>query len=153
MSPAEAADIVVTEKGHNFTQGVGRTLFAVYELLMIIALVNTLIAILSNTFQKVVDNADVEFKFHRTKQWMHFFDESTLVPSPFNLIPSVSFFRNLATFCSAMTKKSPEEEAKFSWQRCCYVERLKDVTVDANVYEALMSNLVQRYFRAKEGDE
>ncbi|KAF8797005.1 Transient receptor potential-gamma protein like [Argiope bruennichi] len=80
------------------------------------------------------DNADVEFKFHRTKLWMHFFDDSTLVPSPFNLIPSPGFFKNVGIYCTALANKSPDVQAKFSWQ-------------------ALMSSLVQRYFRAKEGDE
>ncbi|GFV95870.1 retrovirus-related Pol polyprotein from transposon 17.6 [Trichonephila clavipes] len=60
MSPAEAADVVVGNKPgedvvtHDFTEWIGRSLYAIYELLMIIALVNTLIAILSNTFQRVV---------------------------------------------------------------------------------------------------
>ncbi|GIY15131.1 short transient receptor potential channel 6 [Caerostris darwini] len=161
MSPAEAADVVIQNLSddlknpvintHDFTQSVGRALFATYELLMIIALVNTLIAILSNTFQKVVDNADVEFKFHRTMLWMKFFDESTLVPSPFNLIPSLTLLQKIGIYCKAMGNKIPGGKAKFSMQRCCYVEY--ETTIDTEVYETLMSNLVQRYFKSKEADE
>ncbi|GFU00255.1 short transient receptor potential channel 3 [Nephila pilipes] len=112
MSDADSADLVV--QNHNFTQGVARTLWATYEVLMTIALVNTLIAILSNTFQRVVDNSDVEFKYHRTILWMHFFDDSTLVPSPFNLIPTVALFRSLGEYCQAMGHKIPRAKARFS---------------------------------------
>lgn len=64
MAPVESTDVVVENlvkdktnpviNTHDFTETVGIILFATYELIMMIALVNTLIAILSNTFQKVV---------------------------------------------------------------------------------------------------
>ncbi|XP_035234236.1 short transient receptor potential channel 4-like, partial [Stegodyphus dumicola] len=162
MSPVESADVVVENLSsdkknpvinhHGFTQAVGRALFATYELLMVIALVNILIAILSNTFQKVVDNADVEFKFARTKLWTHFFDESTRVPSPFNLIPSMNMCISCLNYCKALANKTPGAKAKFSFTRCCYIEYEKEGEVDTHAYETLMTNLVQRYFRAQEQD-
>ena len=34
------------------------------------------------------DNADVEWKFARTRVWLSFFEEGGTLPPPFNLIPS-----------------------------------------------------------------
>ena len=72
MSPVESTDVVVENlvkdktnpviNTHDFTQTVGIILFATYELIMVIALINTLIAILSNTFQKVVVSTNNEIK-------------------------------------------------------------------------------------------
>ncbi|XP_054713562.1 short transient receptor potential channel 3-like [Uloborus diversus] len=66
MSDVESPDIVKSNSAkdkngpvinsHVFTEGVGRTLFATFHLMMVIALLNTLIAILSNTFQNVVQH-------------------------------------------------------------------------------------------------
>ncbi|XP_042910278.1 short transient receptor potential channel 3-like [Parasteatoda tepidariorum] len=163
MSPVESTEVVVenltTDKKnpvinyHHFTQGIGLTLFATYELMMIIALVNTLIAILSNTFQNIIDNADVEFKFARTKLWVHFFDDSTRIPSPFNLFPTLHSFNSCLKYFWAATHQIPGAAAKWSFRRCCYIEYKDRGAVDEQAYGVLMSSIVQRYFRTKELEE
>jgi len=35
---------------------------------------------------KLKDHADLEWKFHRTKLWISYFDEGSSLPAPFNLI-------------------------------------------------------------------
>lgn len=72
MSPVESTDVVVENlvkdkanpviNSHDFTEAVGTILFGTYEMIMVIALLNTLIAILSNTFQRVVVSIKVHCK-------------------------------------------------------------------------------------------
>lgn len=61
------------------------------------------------------DNADVEFKFARAKLWTRFFDNSTLLPPPFNLFPTANFFANCTTFFRALGKNVKGGKAKFSF--------------------------------------
>ncbi|KAH7951540.1 hypothetical protein HPB52_010287 [Rhipicephalus sanguineus] len=85
----DQADVVVAnaEDGsineHRFTEVVGSTMYSVYQVLMLIAMLNSLIAIVTGTFQKIIDNAEVHWKFYRTRLWMHYINEALVAPSPF----------------------------------------------------------------------
>jgi transient receptor potential cation channel subfamily C protein 2 len=64
---------------------VGTTLFALWCVVAIIILLNLLIALISNSFQKIQDNADIEWKYARA--WIiRDIIEAPLVPIPVNLI-------------------------------------------------------------------
>ncbi|XP_070207798.1 short transient receptor potential channel 7-like isoform X2 [Littorina saxatilis] len=67
---------------------VGYYLYGVYVFASMIVLLNLLIAVMSNTFNEVQDERDVEWKFARTELWMTFIEPGTPVPPPFNVIPS-----------------------------------------------------------------
>nr|KAG5692054.1 hypothetical protein BaRGS_021486 [Batillaria attramentaria] len=67
---------------------VGRYLYGVYVFASMIVLLNLLIAVMSNTFNEVQDERDVEWKFARTELWLTFIEPGTPVPPPFNVIPS-----------------------------------------------------------------
>ncbi|KAL1426365.1 hypothetical protein MTO96_003374 [Rhipicephalus appendiculatus] len=85
----DQADVVVAnaEDGsineHRFTEVIGSTMYSVYQVLMLIAMLNSLIAIVTGTFQKIIDNAEVHWKFYRTRLWMHYINEALVAPSPF----------------------------------------------------------------------
>lgn len=63
MSPSDAADVVIENIGgnsthpvfnkHKFTEGIGYTLFSIYHIITVIVLLNLLIAMMSDTYQKV----------------------------------------------------------------------------------------------------
>lgn len=53
-----------------------------------------LIATMSNTFQRVNDNVDVEWTFARTAIYLEYMAQ-TNVPSPYNLIPTPSGIKGL----------------------------------------------------------
>ncbi|VDN52407.1 unnamed protein product [Dracunculus medinensis] len=73
-------------ENHHFTQNVGSGMFIVYHMTSIIVLLNMLIAMMSHSFQRINDAADLEWKFHRAKLWMSHFDEGSSLPPPFNII-------------------------------------------------------------------
>ncbi|XP_064469381.1 short transient receptor potential channel 4-like [Ornithodoros turicata] len=89
IAAGNEADVVVSNKDdgtandHTFTQCVGGTLYCVYQLIMLVALINSLIAIVTGTFQKIVDNAELYWKFYRTELWLHYMNEAVVTPSPF----------------------------------------------------------------------
>ncbi|XDV38964.1 hypothetical protein PO909_008273 [Leuciscus waleckii] len=67
---------------------VGRILYGIYTLIIVIVLLNMLIAMITNSFQKIEDDADVEWKFARSKLYLTYFREGLTMPVPFNIIPS-----------------------------------------------------------------
>ncbi|XP_068572677.1 short transient receptor potential channel 2-like [Cebidichthys violaceus] len=67
---------------------VGRVLYGIFTLVIVIVLLNMLIAMITNSFQKIEDDADVEWKFARSKLYLSYFREGLTIPVPFNIIPS-----------------------------------------------------------------
>ncbi|KAG1952011.1 short transient receptor potential channel 2 [Pimephales promelas] len=92
---------------------VGRIFYGVFTLLIVIVLLNMLIAMISNSFQRIEDDADVEWKFARSKLYLSYFREGLTMPVPFNIIPSPkalfyvlrSIFQKICCCCK---KKAPE---------------------------------------------
>lgn len=72
---------------HYFTQLVGTTLFAVFAVVAVFIMLNMLIATMSNTYQRVTDNAHVEWVFGQTQVYVSFCVHAE-PPPPFNLLPS-----------------------------------------------------------------
>ncbi|XP_073719224.1 short transient receptor potential channel 2 [Misgurnus anguillicaudatus] len=92
---------------------VGRVFYGIFTLLIVIVLLNMLIAMISNSFQKIEDDADVEWKFARSKLYLSYFREGLTMPVPFNIIPSPKslfyFIRNIfQKICCCCNDKSPE---------------------------------------------
>ncbi|XP_017562652.1 short transient receptor potential channel 2 [Pygocentrus nattereri] len=67
---------------------VGTALYGIYTLIIVIVLLNMLIAMITNSFQKIENDADVEWKFARSKLYLSYFREGLTMPVPFNIIPS-----------------------------------------------------------------
>ncbi|XP_052007911.1 short transient receptor potential channel 6-like [Xyrauchen texanus] len=87
---------VVINNGHKFIENIGYVLYGVYNVTMVIVLLNMLIAMINNSFQEIEGDADVEWKFARAKLWFSYFEEGGTLPVPFNLIPSPKSVINLA---------------------------------------------------------
>ncbi|XP_061485726.1 short transient receptor potential channel 2-like [Rhineura floridana] len=67
---------------------VGRVLYGVFTIVMVVILLNMLIAMITRSFQKIENDADVEWKFARSKLYLSFFREGLTLPVPFNIIPT-----------------------------------------------------------------
>ncbi|KAK2881846.1 hypothetical protein Q8A73_022356 [Channa argus] len=75
-----------------FAEFIGRILYGIFTLVIVIVLLNMLIAMITNSFQKIEDDADVEWKFARSKLYLSYFREGLTMPVPFNIIPSPKAF-------------------------------------------------------------
>uniref|UniRef100_A0A671WL54 Transient receptor potential cation channel, subfamily C, member 6a n=1 Tax=Sparus aurata TaxID=8175 RepID=A0A671WL54_SPAAU len=88
---------VIINNGHKFIENIGYVLYGVYNVTMVIVLLNMLIAMINSSFQEIEDDADVEWKFARAKLWFSYFEEGRTLPVPFNLVPSPKTMLGLAT--------------------------------------------------------
>uniref|UniRef100_A0A8C7LZ41 Transient receptor potential cation channel subfamily C member 6 n=1 Tax=Oncorhynchus mykiss TaxID=8022 RepID=A0A8C7LZ41_ONCMY len=88
---------VVINNDHKFIENIGYVLYGVYNVTMVIVLLNMLIAMINSSFQEIEDDADVEWKFARAKLWFSYFEEGRTLPVPFNLVPSPKAMLGLAT--------------------------------------------------------
>ncbi|XP_075054471.1 short transient receptor potential channel 2-like [Mixophyes fleayi] len=91
----------------------GRALYGLFTIIMVIVLLNMLIAMITNSFQKIEDDADVEWKFARSKLYLSYFREGLTLPVPFNIIPTPKalfyIIRGiLRLVCCYKPKKKPE---------------------------------------------
>jgi len=87
-------DFELTGAG-GYTRFWSMLMFGAYSVINIIVLLNLLIAMMSNSYSFIVEHADKEWKFARTKLWMSYFEERSTLPPPFNIIPSVKLFTKL----------------------------------------------------------
>ncbi|KAJ8973595.1 hypothetical protein NQ317_010032 [Molorchus minor] len=165
MSPLESADVVIENlpgetpgttiiNTHDFTEAIGYIAFALFELLIVVMILNMLIATMSSTFQRVLDNLDIEWTFGKTDFYIEYMLQST-TPSPFNLIPTPGGVHNFMELVQGGTKMSGN---KNDLKRpCCQTKNENtipsnnaDKKISELEYPALMTLLVQRYFREKD---
>ncbi|XP_029297432.1 LOW QUALITY PROTEIN: short transient receptor potential channel 7b [Cottoperca gobio] len=83
---------VVLKYDHKFIENIGYVLYGVYNVTMVVVLLNMLIAMINNSYQEIEEDADVEWKFARAKLWLSYFDEGRTLPAPFNMVPSPKSF-------------------------------------------------------------
>ncbi|OCT93462.1 hypothetical protein XELAEV_18016531mg [Xenopus laevis] len=92
---------------------VGRALYGLFTIVMVIVLLNMLIAMITNSFQKIEDDADVEWKFARSKLYLSYFREGLTLPVPFNIIPTPKalfyFIRRVCRFICCYKPKKKQE--------------------------------------------
>lgn len=72
-----------------FTRFWGLLMFGSYSVINVVVLLNLLIAMMSNSYQTISEQRDTEWKFARSKLWIHYFDDKGSIPPPFNLIPPI----------------------------------------------------------------
>nr|XP_024215388.1 short transient receptor potential channel 3-like isoform X2 [Halyomorpha halys] len=155
MSSFDVADVIVeniddgsnngtTTNEHHLTEAVGYFAFASYMILTVIVILNMLIATMSNTFQKVTDNLDIEWLFGRTEVYMCYIDLPVL-PPPFNVIPTTHGLVSLVKGHKSKSGKLIGVDVEKGT-----VQEQDDRKNDD--YYVLMSQLVQRYFSTKNSE-
>nr|XP_054767390.1 transient receptor potential-gamma protein-like [Lytechinus pictus] len=75
-----------------FTQMVGIFLYGIYVTLVVTIMLNALIAMLSNTYSRVEENARKEWHFARTRMMLEYDNQAGSLPPPFNIIPRVGYW-------------------------------------------------------------
>ncbi|XP_050530406.1 short transient receptor potential channel 3-like [Daktulosphaira vitifoliae] len=125
---------------HYATQAVGTLLYAIFETLTVIVMLNMLIATMTNTFQRVTGNSYVEWVFGRTQVFLSF-SVHTDLPPPFNLLPTLDCLWDYAKCMCECCKASAKAVVK------AFTDDYPNLP--DREYEKLMSALVRRYFRSK----
>ncbi|XP_038065339.1 short transient receptor potential channel 4-like [Patiria miniata] len=129
----ESLDIIkVNHAKHGFTEAVGTILFALYMMFAVVVMLNALIAMMSNTYTRVEENSDTEWKFARARMWVHFLHVGGTVPPPFNVIPTRTAITQLFSSC---------------YRRCCVTRRNQNGKnkIAEHAYKKIARLLAERY--------
>ncbi|XP_060847002.1 short transient receptor potential channel 4-like [Rhopalosiphum padi] len=135
---AATGGVDAATQSHQFTQLMGYGLFAVFEVLMVIVMMNMLIAAMSDTFQRVADNAEYEWLFGRTQVYVSYMLLDDM-PPPFNLLPTAGWLIGAKRFVS-----KSDGYAKLSsdgWRGDGRKSKQ-----DATEFRELMAEIIKRYF-------
>lgn len=123
------------------TQLIGYGLFAVYVVLMVVVVLNMLIGAMSDTYQRVADNADYEWLFGRTHVYVEYMLADGM-PPPFNLLPTI---RSTARLIGLLSNRSGGGTK--SLDRGGKTSAGDDNRAE---FRALMAKLIRRCFTRKE---
>ncbi|XP_030638854.1 short transient receptor potential channel 6a [Chanos chanos] len=147
---SEVKSVVVNNR-HKFIENIGYVLYGVYNVTMVIVLLNMLIAMINNSFQEIEDDADVEWKFARAKLWFTYFEEGRTLPVPFNLVPSPKSMLGLVVGVKGLVKelthnhraimKEEEELSKLGESST----RTDTSLPCLSRYQKIMKRLIKRY--------
>ncbi|VDD82693.1 unnamed protein product [Mesocestoides corti] len=138
------------EYPHSFTEFVGKLIFGAYSCIAFIVLLNMLIAMMNNSYQQIWEQADIEWKFARSKLWISYFAEGSALAVPFNLLPGRDTFKRLFKSCRCPCKKQPDEESDLDWHSI--KEKVQKVNEKEERHAAVMRELVNRYLMHRQMD-
>ncbi|XP_010789412.1 short transient receptor potential channel 3-like [Notothenia coriiceps] len=155
---------VVINIDHKFIENIGYILYGVYNIIMVIVLLNMLIAMFNSSFQEIEDDSDVEWKFARAKLWFSYFEHGGTLSVPFNLVPSSKSVLSLLLGIRELIWGGPKGKIKGNSNDEMELNKLRqksDLSVDASLcptrHQSIMNRLVKRYIvkaqRDKENDE
>ncbi|XP_038063933.1 short transient receptor potential channel 4-like isoform X2 [Patiria miniata] len=132
---------------HTFTEGVGTGLYAAYHIIAIVVLMNVLIAMMSNTYTRIEEDAEIQWKFSRSKLWMTYFEGRGTIPPPFNVVPAPKTIGYICKWIWDRLHGAQSRQEKKERNKAFMEEREKQ-------YRDIMGKLVRRYiFDAKRDDE
>ncbi|XP_010791805.1 short transient receptor potential channel 6a isoform X3 [Notothenia coriiceps] len=152
---------VVINNGHKFIENIGYVLYGVYNVTMVIVLLNMLIAMINSSFQEIEDDADVEWKFARAKLWFSYFEEGRTLPVPFNLVPSPKSMLGLATGIKSLLQLLQKYVAGHSEEKNeTQLNQLGEVkssgfdgSTSSSRYQKIMKRLIKRYIIKAQADK
>ncbi|XP_047449355.1 short transient receptor potential channel 6 [Mugil cephalus] len=157
---------VVIDINHKFIENIGYVLYGVYNIIMVIVLLNMLIAMFNSSFQEIQDDADAEWKFARAKLWFSYFEHGGTLPVPFNLVPSpksaLSFLLGIREFFwdvpQGKSKENPNPNNVMELNNLRQQEDLSgEASQCASRHQNIMNCLIKRYIlkaqRDKDNDE
>ncbi|CAF1399284.1 unnamed protein product, partial [Didymodactylos carnosus] len=75
-----------------FSSNLGFILYGLFAFICVTVLINTLIAMMYESFDTIDERADIEWKFSRSKLYMEYLKHGNTIPIPLNIIPSPKSF-------------------------------------------------------------
>uniref|UniRef100_A0A3Q3J731 Transient receptor ion channel domain-containing protein n=1 Tax=Monopterus albus TaxID=43700 RepID=A0A3Q3J731_MONAL len=142
---------VVINIDHKFIENTGYVLYGLYNIIMVIVLLNMLIAMFNSSFQEIEDDADVEWKFARAKLWFSYFEHGGTLPVPFNLVPSPKSVTSLLLGIREFLWEVPQSKSKensnddMEFNKAREQEDLMGSSVCPTHYQMIMNRLIKRY--------
>ncbi|XP_070559023.1 short transient receptor potential channel 4-like isoform X4 [Ptychodera flava] len=134
----------------------GTFMYLFFSFLVILILLNICIAMMSDTYTRVKEQIETEWKFVRTMVWVHYTHAQTL-PPPFNLIPIPGCLIDLLRSVFPRWKKTTEntnlelsrEDSEYGFHSRSVTD-CKDEKLELN-YDELTMVLLHRYLKKRNG--
>ncbi|XP_038867572.1 short transient receptor potential channel 3-like [Salvelinus namaycush] len=162
---------VVLKYNHKFIENIGYVLYGIYNVTMVVVLLNMLIAMINSSYQEIEDDADVEWKFARSKLWLSYFDNGKTLPPPFSIVPTPkSFYHHIRWIVGILhcrqrsVKKdlelgldSSKSRLNLFTQSNLRIAESHSILNQPTCYQQIMKRLIKRYVLKaqvdKENDE
>ncbi|KAK8777751.1 hypothetical protein V5799_020907, partial [Amblyomma americanum] len=122
----------------SYTRFWGLLMFGSYSVINIVVLLNLLIAMMSNSYQRISERADTEWKFGRAKLILNYFQPGQTLPPPFNLL---EFIRHVTKLIGC---KGRRKDKIYMEENGVHVKR-EELT-----YQDVMKSLVWRYVTSEQ---
>ncbi len=102
-------DMLIEPFQNTLTPNIGFILFASFHVTNITVLMSMLIAMLTTSYEAIQEDADVEWKFARTRLYMEFIKDGSTLPIPLNIIPTPNLIFNTVNYLINLItlKKTP----------------------------------------------
>ncbi|CAF0714386.1 unnamed protein product [Brachionus calyciflorus] len=84
-------DVLIEPFENSMTPKFGYALFGMFHVSNITILMSMLIAMMTKSFQTILEQSDTEWKYSRSRLYMEFIKRGSVVPIPLNIIPSPNF--------------------------------------------------------------
>ncbi|XP_037567454.2 transient-receptor-potential-like protein [Dermacentor silvarum] len=123
----------------SYTRFWGLLMFGSYSVINIVVLLNLLIAMMSNSYQRISERADTEWKFGRAKLILKYFQPGQTLPPPFNLL---DFIRHVTKLIGC---KRPKRKDKIYLEENGLRTKREEMT-----YQDVMKSLVWRYVTSEQ---
>ena len=79
----EGEDLKISDLSVEFSHLMGIFMWAAYQIISVIILLNILIAMMTSTYQRIVNDADIEWKYSKSFYQLDFLHPSSTMPPPF----------------------------------------------------------------------
>ena len=103
----------------DFSGAMGETALWFYAMISNVLLVNLLIAMMSDTYQKIKDNADIEWKFSRVSSILEAIERTHPVPPPFSfplILGRLLWWLTFGLFRASPSEATLETEENEAWR-------------------------------------
>ena len=82
-SPCPDNGIIIDQVSEEFSHCMGYIMWAAYQVITVILLINILIAMMNTTYSQIWENADMEWKYSKSFYQVEFLSNEAIVPPPF----------------------------------------------------------------------
>lgn len=142
---------------HETTILFAKILSIIFSVVSLGFLHSALTGLFGSSAEAVFEAKELEWKFHRTREWLYYIQDSTFTP-PFNLFPNISCVVGIFTWLSAFLCRSRYKDNRVAVCSCiqgCFVADIEsgDAKDTKLQYPYLMRILFQRYFQQKQATE
>ncbi|CAF0718901.1 unnamed protein product [Brachionus calyciflorus] len=143
----DSGNISLKPFNNQLTEFFGFILYGTFHIASIIVLLNMLIAMMTKSYESILQDSDVEWKFARSRLYMESIKKGGTLPVPLNIIPTPKsifyIFKNIVGKIKGNEKKIPETSSDNGLDILARKSKIKNG--DELTYTIVMQRIVKRF--------